>query len=62
VPETVGRHPWTGHLVLQRKRPDCGTTSPIIAALCQVGGQNANRRSEVNAAAAIMLLIIVKAP
>src|SRR6266436_3496869 len=32
-----------GHLVLQRKRADCGTTSPFIAAL---GGQNANRQSE----------------
>jgi len=32
-----------GHLVLQRKRADCGTASPVIAALC---GQNANRQSE----------------
>jgi hypothetical protein len=31
-----------GHLV-QRKRADCGTASPVIAALC---GQNANRQSE----------------
>jgi hypothetical protein len=23
-----------GHLVLQRKRADCGTASPVIAALC----------------------------
>jgi len=30
-------------LELQRKRPDCGITSPVIAAL---GGQNANRQSE----------------
>jgi hypothetical protein len=28
---------------LQRKRGDCGTGSPVIAALC---GQNANRQSE----------------
>jgi len=28
---------------LQRKRADCGTASPVIAALC---GQNANRQSE----------------
>jgi len=33
----------SGHLVLQHKRPDCGTASPVIAALC---GQNANRQSE----------------
>ena len=32
-----------GHLVLQRKRADCGIASPVIAALC---GQNANRQSE----------------
>jgi hypothetical protein len=32
-----------GHLVLQRKRADRGTASPVIAALC---GQNANRQSE----------------
>jgi hypothetical protein len=32
-----------GHLVLQRKRADCGIASPVIAAL---GGQNANRQSE----------------
>jgi hypothetical protein len=32
-----------GHLVDQRKRADCGTGSPIIAAL---GGQYANRQSE----------------
>jgi hypothetical protein len=32
-----------GHLVLQRKRADCGTASPVIAALC---GQDANRQSE----------------
>jgi hypothetical protein len=31
------------HLVLQRKRADCGIASPVIAALC---GQNANRQSE----------------
>jgi len=31
------------HLVLQRKRADCGSSSPVIAALC---GQNANRQSE----------------
>jgi hypothetical protein len=31
------------HLVLQRKRADCGSTSPIVAAVC---GQNANRQSE----------------
>jgi hypothetical protein len=31
------------HLVLQRKRADCRTASPVIAAL---GGQNANRQSE----------------
>src|SRR5262249_41594105 len=41
-----GRHPRTGHLVLQRKRADRRTASPVIAALCQVGGQNANRQSE----------------
>jgi hypothetical protein len=35
-----------GHLVLQRKRADCWITSPIIAALCHVGGQNANRQSQ----------------
>jgi len=32
-----------GHLVLQRKRADCGIASPVITALC---GQNANRQSE----------------
>jgi hypothetical protein len=32
-----------GHLVLQGKRADCGTASPVIAAL---GSQNANRQSE----------------
>jgi hypothetical protein len=32
-----------GRLVDQRKRADCGTGSPVIAAL---GGQNANRQSE----------------
>jgi hypothetical protein len=32
-----------GHLVLQRKRADCGTASPVIAAL---GGQHANCQSE----------------
>src|SRR5262249_2388183 len=32
-----------GHLVLQRKRADCGIASPVIAALC---GQNADRQSE----------------
>jgi hypothetical protein len=31
------------HLVLQSKRADCRTASPVIAAL---GGQNANRQSE----------------
>ena len=31
------------HLVLQRKRADCGTASPVIAALC---GQNAKRQCE----------------
>jgi hypothetical protein len=24
----------TGHLVLQRKRADCGAASPVVAALC----------------------------
>jgi hypothetical protein len=33
----------TGHLVLQRKRADCGIASPVIAGLC---GQNANRQSK----------------
>jgi hypothetical protein len=33
-------------LVLQRKRADCGIASLVIAALCHVGGQNANRQSE----------------
>jgi hypothetical protein len=33
----------TGHLVLQRKRADCGIASPVVAAL---GGQNAKRQSE----------------
>jgi hypothetical protein len=32
-----------GHSVLQRKRADCRTASPVIAAL---GGQDANRQSE----------------
>jgi hypothetical protein len=32
-----------GHLVLQRKRADCGIASPVIAALC---GQHADRQSE----------------
>jgi hypothetical protein len=31
---------------LQRKRADCGTASPVIAALCYLGGENANRQSE----------------
>jgi hypothetical protein len=35
-----------GHLVLQCKRADCGTASPVIAALGGLGGQNANRQSE----------------
>ena len=39
----VARAFLAGHLVLQRKRADCGTASPVIAALC---GQNANRQSE----------------
>jgi hypothetical protein len=32
-----------GHLVLQRKRADCGIASSVIAGLC---GQNANRQSK----------------
>ena len=35
-----------GHLVLQRKRADCGIASSVIAALCHLGGENANRQSE----------------
>jgi hypothetical protein len=33
----------TGHLVLQGKRADCGIASSVIAALCHLGGENANR-------------------
>jgi len=43
VQVSTGRCPRTGHLVLQRKRADCGIASPVIAALC---GQDANRQSE----------------
>src|SRR5262245_38309352 len=46
APRRSGRRPRTGHLVLQHKRADRRTASPVIAALCQVGGQNANRQSE----------------
>ena len=35
-----------GHLVLQRKCADCGSASSVIAALCHLGGENANRQSE----------------
>jgi hypothetical protein len=34
---------YRSHLVLQRKRADCGIASPVIAGLC---GQNANRQSK----------------
>jgi hypothetical protein len=40
---TRTRHFLAGHSVLQRKRADCRTASPVIAAL---GGQDANRQSE----------------
>jgi hypothetical protein len=46
VQVSTGRCPRTGHLVLQRKRADCGIASPVIAALCHLGGENANRQSE----------------
>jgi hypothetical protein len=42
-PSSGSRSQSLGHLVLQRKRADCGIASPVIAALC---GQNANRQSE----------------